>query len=242
MKLHTNFPLPLTMQKKRRTLILIPIMRKGALFPKMQSVHSLIRQELCSLVIWDWPEAAPDIFDMDCPGAEVSAPLGFRPGPDASWWTRRLKERMAQKPPMLLGERLLRDVSHSKGHVLFHISDEAYRAIIAHIIKNYPKPNVPDSTQDIADYAAARMLMLSRKGGEGCPTPFKRGVWLALCIEGFEGRKREAVRKRAARALLCAMDGLDSGERQSLRQLCGGCADCAARLLTINPPQEVNII
>lgn len=208
----------------------------------MQSVHSLIRKELCSFVSRDWPEAVPDIFDMDCPGAEVSAPLGFRPGPDAVWWTQRLKERMEQNPPMLLGERLLRDISRSNGHVLFHVSDEAYRAIIVHIIKKYPKPDIPDDTEDAVSYAVARMLMLSRKGGEGCPEPFRRGIWLALGTEGFEGRKREAVRKRAAWALLGAMDGMDAHERDGAREISGRCADCAARLLTINPPQEVNII
>jgi len=139
------------------------------------------------------------------------------------------------EPPMIFGARLLRDISAAKGHVLFHISDEAYSAILSHIIKNYPKPQMPDDTGDIISYAAARMLMLSRKGGQGCPVPFKRGIWLALCIEGFEGKKREALRKRATEALLNAMEGMTGAERDSLREISGGCADCAARLLTINP-------
>ncbi len=201
----------------------------------MNSVHSIIREELCSLVRQLWPDAEPDMFDMDCPGAEVSAPLGFRPGPCDIWWRDELSCMAEQAPPAIFGARLLEGISAAKGHVLFHISDEAYSAIILHIIKNYPKPNMPDDTGDIISYAVARMLMLSRKGGQGCPVPFKRGIWLSLCVESFEGKKREAMRKRAAEALLCAMDGMGAAERDALRELCGACADCASRLLTINP-------
>ena len=201
----------------------------------MNSVHSIIRRELCSFVANIWPDIVPDMFDMDCPGAEVSAPLGFRPGPCDIWWQEELSRMAEAEPPMIFGARLLRDISAAKGHVLFHISDEAYSAILSHIIKNYPKPQMPDDTGDIISYAAARMLMLSRKGGQGCPVPFKRGIWLALCIEGFEGKKRGAVRRRAAEVLLNAMDGLSAPERDVVREMSGACADCAARLLMINP-------
>lgn len=201
----------------------------------MDSVHSAIRGELCSLVCKIWPDATPDIFDMDCPGAEISAPLGFRPGPCDIWWQEELGRMAEAYPPVIFGARLLKGISAANGHVLFHISDEAYSAIISHIIKNYPKPQMPDDTGHIINYAAARMLMLSRKGGQGCPAPFKKGLWLCLCIEGFQGKKRESLRKRAAEALLCAMDGLNAEERDAVREFSGGCADCAARLLTINP-------
>ena len=201
----------------------------------MNSVHSIIRQELWALVAGIWPDIAPDDFDMDCPGAEVSAPLGFRPGPCDAWWHEELSRRAEAHPPVIFGVRLLGGISAANGHILFHISDEAYSAIISHIIKNYPKPDMPEDTGHIINYAAARMLMLSRKGGKDCPAPFKKGLWLCLCIEGFRGKKREAVRKRAAEALLSAMDGLDAKERDAVRGLSGGCGDCAARLLTINP-------
>ena len=56
-----------------------------------------------------------------------------------------------------------------------------------------------------------------------------------LCVEGFEGKKREAMRRRAAEALLCAMDGMNARERDAVRELSGACGACAARLLTINP-------
>ena len=201
----------------------------------MNSVHSIIRGELCSLVARIWKDITPDAFDMDCPGAEVSAPLGFRPGPCDIWWQEELSRMAEACPPMIFGARLLDGMSAANGHVLFHISDEAYSAIISHIIKNYPKPNMPDNTDDAISYAAARMLMQSRKGGQGCPVPFKRGLWLCLGIEGFCGKKQEAMRKRAAEALLCAMDGLSAEERDAVRAFSGACADCAARLLTINP-------
>ena len=201
----------------------------------MNSVHSIIREELCSLVAGVWADITPDVFDMDCPGAEVSAPLGFRPGPCDIWWQEELSRMAEAEPPMILGARLLRGISAANGHVLFHISDEAYSSIIFHIIKNYPKPQMPDNTDNIISYAAARMLMLSRKGGIGCPDPFKQGLWLCLCIEGFQGKKREAVRRRAAEALLNAMEGLNAAERDAVRELSGGCGACAARLLMINP-------
>ncbi len=201
----------------------------------MDSVHSVIRRELCSFVSKAYGDVTPEMFDMDCPGAEVSAPLGFRPGPDGAWWQQRLSGLAKETPPMLYGANLIKSVSSANGHVLFHLSDDAYSAIISHIIKNYPKPQMPEDTGDTVNYALARMLMLSRKGGKDCPAPFKKGLWLCLCIEGFEGKKREALRKRAADALLNAMEGLNPVERDSLREISGGCADCAARLLTINP-------
>ena len=201
----------------------------------MDSVHSAIRRELCSLACKVGPCITPDVFDMDCPGAEISAPLGFRPGPCDTWWQEELSPMAEADPPMIFGTRLLRGISAANGHVLFHISDEAYSAIISHIIKNYPEPQMPDDTGDIISYAAARMLMLSRKGGRSCPAPFKKGLWLCLCIEGFQGKKREAVRQRAAEALLSAMDGLSAAQRDAVRELSGGCGACAARLLTINP-------
>ena len=201
----------------------------------MNSVHSIIRKELCSLVAGVWADITPDVFDMDCPGAEVSAPLGFRPGPCDIWWQEELSRMAEEEPPMIFGARLLCHISAANGHVLFHISDEAYSAIISHIIKNYPNPHMPDDTDNIISYAAARMLMLSRKGGQGCPVPFKKGLWLCLCIEGFQGKKREAVRRRAAEALLGAMEGLNAAERDAVRALSGACGACAARLLTINP-------
>ncbi len=201
----------------------------------MSSVYSLIREELCRFVAGAWQDITPDAFDMDCPGAEVSAPLGFRPGPDGAWWLQRLSRMADEAPPVILGARLLAGISEANGHLLFHISDEAYSAIISHIIKSYPEPALPEDTDDEAAYAAARMIMLSRKGGEGCPQVFRRGLWLALGIEGFCGRKGRAVKKRAARALLGAMDGLNDGERNIIREQSGGCAACAARLLMINP-------
>ena len=201
----------------------------------MNSVHSIIRGELCSFVRRIWPDAAPDMLDMDCPGAEISAPLGFRPGPCDIWWLEELNRSAQTYPPEIFGARLLGNISAAKGHVLFHLSDEAYSAIILHIIKNYPKPPLPEDTGDTISYAVARMLMLSRKGGKGCPAPFKRGIWLGLCVEGFEGKKREAMRRRAAEALLCAMDGMNARERDAVRELSGACGACAARLLTINP-------
>ena len=201
----------------------------------MNSVHSIIRKELCSLVARVWADITPDVFDMDCPGAEISAPLGFRPGPCDIWWQEELSRMAEDEPPMIFGARLLRSISAANGHVLFHISDEAYSAIISHIIKNYPNPHMPDDTDNIISYAAARMLMQSRKGGQGCPAPFKRGLWLCLGIEGFCGKKQETMRKRAAEALLCAMDGLNARERDAVRELGGACGACAARLLTINP-------
>lgn len=201
----------------------------------MDSVHSIIRRELCSFVSEAYADVTPDVFDMDCPGGEISAPLGYRPGPNGAWWQDKLSSKAEQSPPMIFGAKLLDGISSANGHLLFHLSDQAYSAIISHIIKNYPKPQMPEDTGDIISYAVARMLMLSRKGGEGCPVPFKKGLWLALCIEGFEGKKREAVRKRAAEALLGAMDGLGAAERDSVRERSGSCADCAARLLMINP-------
>ena len=201
----------------------------------MNSVHSIIRRELCSFVSKVRTDIMPDIFDMDCPGAEVSAPLGFRPGPCDIWWQEELSRMAEEEPPMIFGARLLCHISAANGHVLFHISDEAYSAIISHIIKNYPNPHMPDDTDNIISYAAARMLMLSRKGGQGCPVPFKKGLWLCLCIEGFQGKKREAVRRRAAEALLGAMEGLNAAERYAAREMSGACGACAARLLTINP-------
>lgn len=201
----------------------------------MNSVHSIIRGELCSLVDRIWKDVTPDVFDMDCPGAEVSAPLGFRPGPCDIWWQEELSRMAEEAPPMIFGVKLLEGISTANGHVLFHVSDEAYSSIISHIIKNYPKPDMPEDTGDIISYAAARMLMLSRKGGQGCPVPFKKGIWLCLCIEGFNGKKREAVRRRAAEALLSAADGLSAAERNVVREQSGACGACAARLLTINP-------
>lgn len=204
----------------------------------MDSVYSQVCKELCSFVARVWPDITPGTFDMDCPGAEVSAPLGYRPGPDGEWWKQRLSHMAGEAPPGILGARLLSGISSANGHLLFHISDEAYSAIISHIIKSYPAPDIPENTDDMTCYAAARMIMLSRKGGKGCPLPFKRGLWLALGIEGFEGKKQQAIRKRAAEALLTAMDGLSAGERDSIREQSGGCAACAARLLMINPQKR----
>lgn len=195
----------------------------------MINPHAMARRALCASLraVASLEEAH---ICTDARACQASAPL--------QWHTDLLPEEalaraMAGPPARVLGEVLVKEAYICDGHACFLFTQEAYAAFMAHIIASIPRPPLPDPAQSEADYALARMLMLARKGGEGCP-PDKRvreALWLALGILDASGARREAKRARAARLFIGLMRGRPPAGRLALTERMGQAADCAARLL-----------
>jgi len=203
----------------------------------MAEIYREMSREISSLINRTFPELSGAEPDADSGHAEFTAPLGYLTGLPAGDCAARLIEAAAQRPPLFMGEALLKGITHNGGHVCFQLSTGAYGAAMRRIIEGCPQPGLPEHTQGIVEYALARMLMLSRQGGQGCPEDerIQMALWLCLGIEGFGGKKREAMRLRAARALLDVMEGRGLREREALRRKLGAVGGCAARLLALPP-------
>lgn len=167
----------------------------------------------------------------DARNCQASAPL--------AWHTDMAPETalaliMAGAPIRLLGAPLVRRAYLRGGHACFLLTQEAYAAFMAHIIASTPPAALPDPVQGEVDYAIARMVMLSRKGGKGCPADkrVREALWLAMGILDVSGPRRESRRLRAARALTGLMRGRPAADRLRLTPSLGQAADCAARLLS----------
>ncbi len=195
----------------------------------MINPHEMVRQALRAWLEPAAPLAAADIC-TDARGCQASAPLVWRAQLPAE---EALARAFAGPPARLLGAPLVEKASLCGGYACFLLTGEAYAALLAHIIASAPRPNLPDPARGEVDYAIARMLMLSRKGGAGCPADVRarQALWLAMGILDAQGARREARRKRAARALIGLMRERPIKERMALAASMGQAAACAARLL-----------
>ena len=191
--------------------------------------HEMVRQTLCA---WLEPAASLTEEDIctDAPGCQASVPLAWRAQLPAE---EALACAFAGPPARLLGAPLIEKAYLSGGYACFLLTGETYAAMLTHIIASAPRPDLPDPVRGEVDYAIARMLMLSRKGGAGCPADARarQALWLAMGIVDAQGPRREARRKRAARALTGLMRERPIKERMALAASMGQAAACAARLL-----------
>lgn len=201
----------------------------------MTDVYSLMGKELQAFIRRVYPDIPEIKLDADSGHGEFTAPLGYISGMSISKCMGDLGSAAVKMPPMFMGKRLIQRISASEGHVCFHLTLDAYSLALAHIIKEYPMPDIPEDTSDRVSYAAARMIMLCRGERAGCPdrARVKNAVWLALGIEGTTGKKREAMRKRAAEALCTMFDDLTPEEHNTIRTKCASVGGACARLLTL---------
>lgn len=187
---------------------------RQALLQRLESVASLTKEDICTTAR----------------GCEISAPLAWHIElpPEVA-----LERVMAAPPVKVFDAPLIDRAWLSGGHACFLLTGEAYTALLAHIIASAPPTALPDPVCSEVDYAIARMLMLSRKGGTGCPQDVRvrEALWLAMGIVDAQGSRREARRNRAAKALIGLMRGRDVAARLVLAASMGQAADCAARLL-----------
>ena len=195
----------------------------------MINPHEMVRQALRA---WLEPAASLTEEDIctDARGCQASAPLAWRAQLPAE---EALARAFAGPPARLLGAPLVEKAYLCGGYACFLLTGEAYAAMLTHIIASTPRPNLPDPAHDEVDYAIARMLMLSRKGGTGCPADAlaRQALWLAMGIVDAQGPRREARKKRAARLLTSLMRERPIKERMALAASMGQAAACAARLL-----------
>ncbi len=198
----------------------------------MINPHGMVRQALCAQLKGVASLEAVDVC-TDARNCQASVPLAWHtrmPAPEA------LRRALSGPAPRLFGAPLIQEAYLSGGHACFLFTEAAYGAIMAHIIAGTQIPPLPDPARGEADYAVARMLMLARKGGEGCPADkrTREALWLAMGILDAGGARREARRLRAARAFTGLLRGRPPQERWQLAQALGPAADCAARLLSYN--------
>ena len=196
----------------------------------MLNAHALARAALAAMLRPVVPAEDGDIC-THVRGAEASFPLQWRTDMDPSLALALVTEGPA---PLLLGVPLVAKTNLQAGHACFRFTDEAYRAMTAHIISSAPAPRLPDPARDPVPYAIARMLMLARKGGPpGCPDDpaCRAALWLALGIPDLQGNRQENRRLEAARALTGLMDGRPASERLALGGALGALGACSARLL-----------
>ncbi|MEA4971188.1 MAG: hypothetical protein VB051_11810 [Candidatus Pelethousia sp.] len=195
----------------------------------MINPHQMVRQALCA-----WLEPAASLTEEDiCTDArdcQASVPLAWRAQLPAE---EALARAFDGPPARLLGAPLVEKAYLSGGYACFLLTGEAYAAMLTHIIASAPQPNLPDPGRGEVDYAIARMLMLSRKGGVGCPADARarQALWLVMGIIDARGPRRDARKKRAARALTGLMRERPVKERIALAASMGQAAACAARLL-----------
>jgi len=185
---------------------------RQALYDQFKSVSSLTQTDICTSA-------------RDC---QASAPL--------AWHTEfPVEEALKLSGPLqkVFDVPLVKEVYLSGGHACFLLTEEAYKAFMAHIIAGTTLPPVADPIRNEVDYAIARMRMLARKGGEGCHDDkrVREALWLAMGILGASGTRRETRRLRAARELIGLMRGRSLNNRRQLAEGLGQAADCAARLL-----------
>lgn len=195
----------------------------------MEDFHALARQALSSMLCRAARVEPGDICTR-VRGAAASAPLAWRTDmePEAA-----LELALGGEPPVILGAPLIEAAFVRNGHACFRFTGAAYGAMQAHIIASVPPPPLPDPGVEEVAYAIARMRMLARKGGRGCPADARaqEALWLALGIPGLTGRRREALRRKAARAFTGLFWGRPAKERLALAPALGETAACAARLL-----------
>lgn len=195
----------------------------------MEDFHALARQALSGMLC-RVARVGPGDICTRVRGAAASAPLRWRTDMEPA---AALELALGGELPAVLGAPLVETAFLRNGHVCFRFTKEAYGAMQAQIIASVPPPPLPDPGMDEPAYAVARMLMLARKGGRGCPVDprAQEALWLALGIPGLAGRAREAQRLKAARAFTGLFWGRPVKERQALAPALGETAACAARLL-----------
>lgn len=206
----------------------------------MSNVYSLMGKELEDFIRRVYPHIPQITLDADSGYGEFTAPLGYISGMSISKCVGDLCAAVIKSPPMFMGKKLIQRITASEGHVCFHLTVDAYSAALDHIIREYPIPPIPEDTSSRVDYAVARMIMLCRGERAGCPdkAKIKQAVWLSLGIEGTKGKKREAMRKRAAEALCTMFDGLTPEEHNTFRTKSASVGGACARLLALETEEN----
>jgi hypothetical protein len=211
-----------------------------------------ILAEYCSSVLC--ADILPELFFLAPHGyaARCAAPLRLELKHDASFRADALRAQMDR--PHLFGARLIGEITHSQGHILFHFTDKFYTAAVAHILLETPKttplppydsnrhPNACSTREcallETAAYTQRRMWMLSRETERTeplCPAYENVQRALLLCM----GLTEKGIGRRAAfrrleitcDALLTLSHGLVPKDRPLFLRRCAHVGDAASRLL-----------
>ena len=199
-----------------------------------KSVFEMIRTALCEGVCTILSvKIDPARFDCRVALPAVRCAEPARLHQDAELWAQKLDSLKEAFPPVL-GAAAVAAVAGKNGHLLFLLTDAFYSAAVDHINQTLPPPR-QDFFEEVPGYALARMRMLARKGGAGCPADpaIQQAFWLALGIEDAAPAQRRARVQTASDALLNMFAKRPPLVQHALRAQCGAVGEAAARLLSL---------
>lgn len=181
----------------------------------------MLRTELARLIRAAGAEAPPEA--VICPAGEFAAglPDPARFGADGARLALRLTGRGCVSAADFLGNTLY-----------FTLTPSFYDEALALI--DLPLPTVADCGEDDAGYAMARMLMLGRKGGDGCPdlASCQRTLWLALgVLDRSDKRHISRILDLTAAAVSDLGKELPPRMRRDMLARCGSLGRAVAALL-----------
>lgn len=200
----------------------------------MENTYALVKEAICALLKNGAQlEAAP--FQIFCAPdafeAATALPLALQiPG---EFLAQRLAVFDHAKPQTLYGVKLVERVFQSEGRLCFSLTDAFFNAAVRKTNALTPFPTLPPRVEGRAEYALSRMLMLARKGGDGCEKEARRMVWSALGIlERLDDHKALKIRLTlATEHALSFGENLPLTERMELYGKSGQACACAARCI-----------
>ena len=177
--------------------------------------------------------AQKDIFCATAASeASTALPLAFHI--PAEFLALRLQAFNREHVQTLYGVKLVERVFECDGRLCFSLTDAFFDAAVRQLISDLPLPTLPDRIESRAEYALSRMLMLAKKGGEGCPKEARAMVWSALgVLEKLNDEKALKIRLMLAAEHALSF-GADSPlrERMALYNKSGAAGACAVRCLS----------
>ncbi|MCE5235641.1 MAG: hypothetical protein ABFC62_07990 [Clostridiaceae bacterium] len=202
----------------------------------MSCTYALVKEAICTL-LRDGAQIEASPAGVYCAPGEYEAttalPLALGLGAEAL--AARLRGFERARPAALYSAPLFWRIAHSEGRLCFSLTDAFLSAAVQETNAQTPLPALPPNIESRADYALCRMLMLARKGGDGCESEARAMVWSALGIlERLNEKKALKLR-----LMLAAEHALGFGEdipltaRMALYAKSGAAAACAARCIAL---------
>lgn len=171
--------------------------------------------------------AAPADIRICERGYEAS--MALRPGVDAG---PSAPELSTIKSPYIRG------ITKGNGSLCFSLSKAFYDEAVERI--NASKlVRAPEDSERFEDAALLRLMMLARKGGQGCPddAELMRLMWLAFGIAGFcsagEHRRLHQRVRTVSQLAIKLGAGRSIADRDALYGSMGAAAGATARLLAL---------
>ena len=200
----------------------------------MENTYALVKEAICALLKNGAQlEAAP--FQIFCAPdtfeAATALPLALQI--PAEFLAQRLAVFDRTVPQTLYGAKLVERVFQSEGRLCFSLTDAFFNAAVRQTNALSLLPSLPPRVESRAEYALSRMLMLARKGGDGCEKEARHMVWSALGIlERLDDPKALKIRlKLAAEHALSFGENLPLKDRMALYDKSGQACACAARCI-----------